>query len=213
MELGKLIVKFIKKGKKKCRAKVSLNMDNEGKLPAEVNLPWREWSFKHRTLLLGWAQLHTNAVICCRENCQIKISQLHNSFCSNCPSVIFQLASRGIGAAAGQLQGGVMGNCGHCWRLLLYWNGFAEARLYTKVIVNPICLPRTPLTFRTLKFILKREIRKQMRYKINSQSKYPLLTAIWKEVLEHFNKIVRNYRLLIWMDIKGNFFVIFKFIY
>lgn len=41
MELGKLILKFIKKRKKKkkSRAKVSLNMDNEGKLPAEVNLP------------------------------------------------------------------------------------------------------------------------------------------------------------------------------
>ena len=32
---------------------------------------------------------------------------------------------------------------------------------------------------------------------------YTLLTVIWKEVLGHFNKIVRNYRLLIWVDIKG----------
>ena len=32
--------------------------------------------------------------------------------------------------------------------------------------------------FRTLKFILKRESRKQMRHTINSQSEYPLLTAI-----------------------------------
>lgn len=32
---------------------------------------------------------------------------------------------------------------------------------------------------------------------------FTLPTAIWKDVLEHFNKIVRNYRLLIWVNIKG----------
>lgn len=207
-------------------------MDNEAKPPAEMDLPWREWSFKHRPFSWGEPRCILTQSYAGVKTAKLKFPNYITLSVLPAPLSYFNLHPEVLEQQQDSFKLGPWGTVAIAEGFCSIGMALQKPDCTQKWLWTPHVYPKLNLLsarntkhttkflqcdfndiFRTLKFILKREIRKQMRYKINSQSENPLLTAIWKEVLEHFSKIVRNYGLLIWMDIKGNFFVIFKFIY